>query len=94
MWGICDTEDTSSEISNKVSGYMMLYAHQFLSYKDMTSIVVYSGKCLLRRKSLLQVRIGFSLTGWLFYIFDTFCFQLCQKTVQTGYGTQVLQIQM
>lgn len=34
---------------------MLLYAHQFISYKDMTSTVIYSGKHLLRKTSLLQV---------------------------------------
>jgi len=59
----------SSEISNTVSGYMLLYAHPFISCKDMTSTVPYSGRGLLRKKCLLQVSTGFPLMGWPVYTF-------------------------
>lgn len=78
------------EISNKVSGYMLLYTYQLISYKDMTSTVLYSGKCLLRKNSLLQVSTGFPLMGWPVYTFHMFCFQLYQKPVQTRYGTEIV----
>lgn len=80
----------SSEISNKLSGYMLLYAHQFISYEDMTSTVLYSGKYLLRKNSLLQVSRGFPLMGWPVYTFGYVLFPTVPKPMQTRYGTEIV----